>query len=238
MDMHHVAPIGPYTLLKYEVGDFFLRHRDTDLSGNNSDNCISDNERYMQHKYTCLIYCPYSSNNSNRGLVGGELVFKHSDGLYDIKFDPAVYTRKGQYVAVIFSIDMFHEVLPVTHGTRYVLKVPLFAPVTMNLTEQEKEEREKKKQEEEQEEPNVAIKIPMDPNLLLMDRATIQTPYLNAHYINTDTNNIYQYLINSDFDGNKTNVLTTSSTNNVELIKEQLCDGTSYFGYGMDGGDY
>ena len=103
-----------FTMLKYEPGDFFLNHRDTDMS------TYEDGD----HKYTCLIFCPFSENNEL--LEGGELIFKHPEGLYDIKFDPAVETRQNRFVMVIFSIDMFHEVLPIIKGSRWVLKKPLF----------------------------------------------------------------------------------------------------------------
>ena len=105
---------GDFTMLKYEPGDFFLNHCDTDLS----------NYKDGDHKYTCLIFCPFSENNEI--LEGGELILKHPEGLYDIKFDPAVETRQNRFVMVIFSIDMFHEVLPIIKGSRWVLKKPLF----------------------------------------------------------------------------------------------------------------
>ena len=54
-----------FSLLKYKTGDFFLNHRDTDLS-NDIDNLI--------HQYTCLIFCPYGENNDI--LQGGELVLQ------------------------------------------------------------------------------------------------------------------------------------------------------------------
>ena len=103
-----------FTMLKYEPGDFFLNHRDTDMSTNEDG----------KHLYTCLIFCPFSENNEL--LEGGELIFKHPEGLYDIKFDPAVETRQNRFVMVIFSIDMYHEVLPIIKGSRWVLKKPLF----------------------------------------------------------------------------------------------------------------
>ena len=103
-----------FTMLKYEPGDFFLNHCDTDLS----------NYKDGDHKYTCLIFCPFSENNEI--LEGGELIFKHPDGLYEIKFNPSVETRQNRFVMVIFSIDMYHEVLPIIKGFRWVLKKPLF----------------------------------------------------------------------------------------------------------------
>lgn len=101
-------------MLKYEKGDFFLNHHDSNLT----------NKIDGVHEYTCLIFCPYGEDYET--LEGGELILKHPDGLYEIKFDPAVETRHGHFVMVIFSIDMYHEVLPIIKGTRYVYKQPLF----------------------------------------------------------------------------------------------------------------
>ncbi len=98
-----------YELLRYETGDFFLNHNDTQNAPN--------------HQYTCLIFCPFGN------VSGGELVFNHPDGLYNIKFNPSEIARK-QFVMVIFSLDMFHEVLPIIKGTRWVLKKPLFVKET------------------------------------------------------------------------------------------------------------
>ena len=108
----------PFSLLKYEEGDFFLNHRDTNMS----------NEIDGTHEYTCLIFCPYGEDYQI--LEGGELMLRHPDKLYEIKFDPAVETRHYRFVMVIFSIDMYHEVLPIIKGTRYVFKKPLFVKKT------------------------------------------------------------------------------------------------------------
>ena len=104
----------PFSLLKYEEGDFFLNHRDTNMS----------NEIDGTHEYTCLIFCPYGEDYQI--LEGGELMLRHPDKLYEIKFDPAVETRHGRFVMVIFSIDMYHEVLPIIKGSRYVFNKSLF----------------------------------------------------------------------------------------------------------------
>lgn len=102
-----------FSLIKYEEGDFFLNHRDTNMS-NDIDN----------HEYTCLIFCPYGEDN--KILEGGEVIFRHPDRLYEIKFDPGIETRNNNFVMVIFSIDMYHEVLPIIKGSRWVFKIPLF----------------------------------------------------------------------------------------------------------------
>jgi hypothetical protein len=119
-----------HTLLKYEPGDFFLNHRDTDLT---------DDSRGITHQYTCLIFCPYGEDNEI--LEGGELIFKHCDGLYEIKFDPSIETKKNHFVMVIFSIDMYHEVLPVISGSRWVFKRPLFVK-TSSILSMSKEDSE------------------------------------------------------------------------------------------------
>ena len=59
-------------------------------------------------------------------MEGGELIFKHPEALYEIKFDPSIETKKNNFVMLIFSIDMYHEILPIIKGTRWVFKKPLF----------------------------------------------------------------------------------------------------------------
>ncbi len=108
---YNTPPYNHFLLLKYLSNDFFLNHTDTNLT--------NPLEEYT-HAYTCLIFCPYEK------FEGGELVFNHPEKLYEIKFDPSVEINKGNFVAVIFSIDMHHEVMPIKNGSRYVLKKPLF----------------------------------------------------------------------------------------------------------------
>jgi len=115
-----------FSLLKYEIGDFFLSHHDTKLPDITRDNGIKE-----IHQYTCLIFCPYGENEI---LEGGELIFKHPDALYEIKFDPSIETKKNNFVMIIFSIDMYHEVLPIIKGTRWVFKKPLFVKTKINNT--------------------------------------------------------------------------------------------------------
>lgn len=102
-------------ILKYETGDFFMNHTDT---------IMSDPNGIGEHKYTCLIYGTFEQENGY--FEGGELVFKHPEGLYNIKLDVSNEITKNKYVAVIFSVNMYHEILPIINGTRYVLKKPLF----------------------------------------------------------------------------------------------------------------
>jgi len=119
-----------FTMLKYEPGDFFLNHRDTDMS----------NYENRKHLYTCLIFCPFSEDNEL--LEGGELILKHPEGLYEIKFDPSVETRQNRFVMVIFSIDMYHEVLPIIKGSRWVLKKPLFDRVFIKAIKEESDDED------------------------------------------------------------------------------------------------
>jgi len=85
-----------FKLLKYEVGDFFTMHKD--------------------HKgtHTCLII-------GGSEFTGGALLLKNKS--IEIKLDLSEM-EKGFYM-IIFSIDYYHEVTPVTKGTRFVLKTSL-----------------------------------------------------------------------------------------------------------------
>jgi hypothetical protein len=116
-----------FSLLKYDTGDFFLNHRDTILT-NVFDDSI--------HQYTCLIFCPYCEFNEMD--EGGELLFKHPDKLYEIKFDPVVETKQNRFIMVIFFIDMYHEVLPIIRGSRWVFKKPLFVKTTTKKSKKDK----------------------------------------------------------------------------------------------------
>lgn len=100
-----------FSLLKYESGDFFKYHLDTNLTDYSTD---------YTHEYTCLIFCPYDK------YTGGELIFSHPNKLYETKFNPSIITNDMNWIAIIFSIDMAHEVLPIISGIRYVFKKHLF----------------------------------------------------------------------------------------------------------------
>jgi Rps23 Pro-64 3,4-dihydroxylase Tpa1-like proline 4-hydroxylase len=102
-------------ILKYEVGDFFVSHRDT---------VMNDCRNIGEHKYTCLIYGTFEQEKAY--FEGGELVFKHPEGLYNITIDLSNEIKNNKYIAVIFSVNMYHEILPIRNGTRYVIKKPLF----------------------------------------------------------------------------------------------------------------
>lgn len=97
-----------FTLFKYETGDFFLNHCDSKLN--------------VFHQYNCLIFCPYKDSDI---LEGGELIFTaQNNSIY--KFNPSIETKQNRFVMLIFSIDIYHEVLPIIKGIRWVFKRPLF----------------------------------------------------------------------------------------------------------------
>jgi hypothetical protein len=93
-----------YELLKYEAGDFFSKHRDTVLN--------------RKHAFTCLLFWP-----TEEGFVGGDLVFSNAAGSFQATVQASQFTVPTM---VIFSVDLYHEITPVTAGARYVFKTPLF----------------------------------------------------------------------------------------------------------------
>lgn len=90
-----------FKLLKYEPGDFFKLHKDS------------------QGTHTCLIFCPSE-------FKGGTLTLKKND-LCEIKIRPEVMQPvcKNCFTMLTFSTDFLHEVSPITEGVRYVLKATI-----------------------------------------------------------------------------------------------------------------
>ena len=100
----YVSELGSiinFKLLKYEVGDFFKWHKDS------------------QGTHTCLIFCPTE-------FKGGDLKLKKTD-LCEICIRPEVMRQADCdcYTMLIFSTDFLHEVTPITEGVRYVLKATI-----------------------------------------------------------------------------------------------------------------
>ena len=93
-----------YTLLMYQEGDFFKNHRDRQVS--------------PHHRYTCLIFF-FDEDNQ---YEGGNLILHKAENLFKIDFKPSNYSG---FLMVIFSLDLYHEVLPIIRGTRYVFKKTL-----------------------------------------------------------------------------------------------------------------
>ena len=99
-----------FQILKYKEGDFFELHKDS------------------RGTHTCLIFCPSD-------FVGGNLVLKMND-TWELKVNP---DKMNCYTVLTFSTDFLHEVLPITQGTRYVLKSFL------NFVKPKKKVKKKKK---------------------------------------------------------------------------------------------
>lgn len=94
-----------YQLLKYEKGDFFNKHL--------------DRKQTPEHEYTCLIII----NDKENEYEGGELILTDQDNIYNIHVSEAC---KLECVMIIFSIDLYHEITPITKGARYVFKKPMY----------------------------------------------------------------------------------------------------------------
>lgn len=93
-----------YKLIKYETGDFFKKHIDTQLNG--------------FHKYTCLIFCP-----NDEPFDGGNIIFTNKNETFTASFDISKFT---EITMIIFSLDLYHEIKNVISGKRFVFKKPLF----------------------------------------------------------------------------------------------------------------
>ena len=93
---------GDFTLLKYERDDFFKPHVSTKLS--------------KSHQYTCLLFVPYND------YKGGELLIKGHASY--IQCFPSCYPNSC--TMIILSIDMVHEISPVTRGIQHVFMAPVY----------------------------------------------------------------------------------------------------------------
>ena len=111
-----------YTLLMYQEGDFFKNHRDRQVS--------------PHHKYTCLIFFFDEDNH----YEGGNLILHKAENLFKIDFKPSNYNG---FLMVIFSLELYHEVLPIIRGTRYVFKKTLLVnPEPTSTLEEDKDEED------------------------------------------------------------------------------------------------
>ena len=96
--------------LRYNVGDFFVAHQD----GNTG---LMRSEREQSRKISVLVFLNSQTESPDAdGHCGGTLVFtewrpSRQSGRLEV---PA---KAGTLVA--FPSDLTHEVIPVTHGTRY-----------------------------------------------------------------------------------------------------------------------
>ena len=111
-----------YTLLMYQEGDFFKNHRDRQVS--------------PHHKYTCLIFFFDEDNH----YEGGNLILHKAENLFKIDFKTSNYNG---FLMVIFSLELYHEVLPIIRGTRYVFKKTLLVnPEPTSTLEEDKDEED------------------------------------------------------------------------------------------------
>ena len=83
-----------YKLIKYNEGDFFNLHKDS------------------QGTHSVLMFCPSE-------FEGGDLILK-KDTSFELRIKPSEV--KGKFMIVKFSTDFLHEVTPITKGSRYVFK--------------------------------------------------------------------------------------------------------------------
>lgn len=99
-----------FELLRYEPGGFFLKHK---------DKLIKPRNNYYAHTHMCLLYPPDSINK----YEGGDIIFydTESNGIHVV--EPSKFTT---WTFIIFPQQTLHEVTPVTKGTRWVFKAPLF----------------------------------------------------------------------------------------------------------------
>lgn len=67
----------------------------------------------------------------NNPYEGCDLILHDKDNTLKIIFESS---KCNENTMIIFSIDLFHEVTPITKGTRHVLKKPLFVTVTVVIS--------------------------------------------------------------------------------------------------------
>lgn len=94
-----------YQMIKYEPRDFFAKHIDTKLDD--------------FHQYTCLIFCPQTGLD----YTGGDLIFTNKTNTFNATIKTSEFK---EITIIIFSLDLYHEINPITSGNRFVLKKPLF----------------------------------------------------------------------------------------------------------------
>ena len=91
-----------WTILKYEKGDFFKKHKDG----------VSQKE----HVSTILAIPPKSICEHS----GGELVIYKDDNTGDIECE--IHADQNEWTIVCMNVNISHEVKPVLSGIRYVFK--------------------------------------------------------------------------------------------------------------------
>jgi hypothetical protein len=94
---------GNWTNIKYEVGDFFNKHRDTKINSN--------------HNETLLLIVPKSVSNYDGGVLN--IYDPITDNLLN-----SVTCSMFNYILVSFPIHYPHEVSQITSGIRQIFKKP------------------------------------------------------------------------------------------------------------------
>ena len=101
--------IMKFELLKYEIGGFFLKHRDKLYSNSRS--------KYL-HTHTCLLYPP----SALCSYEGGDLIIYNEDNKTQI-INTSLFT---DWTFIIFDQKTYHEITPTITGKRHVFKGQLY----------------------------------------------------------------------------------------------------------------
>lgn len=89
-----------WDMISYEIGDKFIRH--------------SDGKKNIYHYATMLLFPP---NNIDK-FSGGEFIL-YKNGASDTILYPHLFTK---WTIIVFPINIEHECLTITNGTRYLFK--------------------------------------------------------------------------------------------------------------------
>ena len=98
---HSLNDCEPPQFLRYEIGDFFVRHQD----GNTAQ---LDFDHLRIRRISIVVFL-------NDSFSGGALCFYDQTGANNF----ALHGETGMLVA--FKADTFHEVVPVTNGQRFTI---------------------------------------------------------------------------------------------------------------------
>lgn len=96
-----------FELLKYNVGGFFLKHK---------DRLMSKETDFYLHTHMCLLYPPKTLSE----YEGGEIIFYDEEN-NEYLLEPSKFEK---WTFVLFEQKTLYEVKPITKGIRYVFKAP------------------------------------------------------------------------------------------------------------------
>jgi predicted 2-oxoglutarate/Fe(II)-dependent dioxygenase YbiX len=107
-----ISYLTSFELLKYDVGGFFLKHRDKLFSNENS---------YHLHTHMCLLYPPRRLTEYTGGSL---IIYDEDESVVDkIEIETSLF---DDWTFVIFDQKTCHEITPVISGQRYVFKGQLY----------------------------------------------------------------------------------------------------------------